>query len=529
MSICDRDAMPSSWSEIHNQIVQWIADNQSLLNYDPKRTCPEQVAARYLAATQQAVIAGLSERTIADFRFNCYRISRRSLRVAVGRYGPRRSYWWDQLHQRWPLFKEIRRGRPCLNKQQRELTQIEPVIAEITEYSAASIEREARAAAENRDQFDWIAIDIDSLNQYIEQSTVPHYRQVALSIRDKYYLNHNSFPQSYRTAVSGRRYYQGLNLQLAPAVVRKAALGRHYEYDLNTSVYSWQIVILRRLYNLSDTAIPPGTSYTREYIANKNTIRKRLSLLMTSAKSSEEQIRRVKQAITAIGFGARRSNAFYIGEDIVAHGLAGVILNREDRERFLADSWVQGFLQEQTAIVQRIVEGYLEILPDNRTDERFYHKGKFSPKRYIAMLYQLFETRAMTYVQQEAADREVLLWVHDCVYTRLPVDLARINSLLKLEFGDGIYLVEQENPAWTKPLPSQEQLRSERALDQKAELLWHQASGRTTELNGQNSSELQPWRFQADSASSSGHYSGTNYTGIAKQTEIEHAVQQNKF
>lgn len=534
----------SSWTLIRESIAQWVEDNRAVLGVRSSKNLGTAIADRYLAETQRAIRDGLNQRDRADVRLQIYRLSRDSLRRAMRQYGPngQRGYWWDLLHAQWPLFTELKRGRKQIGKQQRELTQVKPIVAEIVEYSAGSIAEEVAAAAANPEQFDWITIDPVSLGHFCNYSRVRDYRTLAESLLQKYHLNGNRFPQSYCDAPSGRRYYQGLNLQGVPSVVRRAALGRHCEYDLNTSVYSWQMVALRLIDNLPAAASPAGTSYTREYIDNKKQIREQLSQHMHSARTRDERLRRVKQAITAIGFGARRTNAYYQGEQLIAHGIAGVIHNQEDRERFLADSWVKGFLQEQTAIVQRIVDGYLAACPENRTDPLFQHRERFSPKRYVAMLYQRFETAVMQRVMELVEDRELLLWVHDCVYTRRPVNLQEINSILKLEFGDGIQLVSghpeglnQSVDPWQQPAASVKEQREQKRLDHEAEILWHELNGRSHEycmnssdlhyqqwLKGQNQSLSaekleQEWQLYQDRrqgirpSSDRGYYDGTSY------------------
>jgi hypothetical protein len=362
------------------------------------------------------------------------------------------------------------------------------------------------AEAKNKpDDYDWVLVDLPSLEQYIEWSHKKSNLKKRLSkaesiyeIAEQFRINERyaRLPQQRTIAESGRCYYTGTNLQHCPSDVRRAALGDHHGYDLRSSVYSWQIVTLRQLDDLGTYDRPDGTSYTRELIADKDGVRNRLAALLTDT-APEQRLPAVKQAITAIGFGARGGNTYYdkFGQ-LNKQGVAGSIRMVEDCKRFLEDNWVKNFIAEQKLIGRRIVAGYLELMPELAELKHLQHNTKFSPKKFLAYAYQSFETKVIQSVMAhpDVANREVLLWVHDCFYTRKSINLADINGYIMMEFGDGIQLEHSHDSAWTKKASTEQDIARERAERHRAEREWHRSQGRDSTTEYTECQPIPRWR-----------------------------------
>jgi hypothetical protein len=278
-----------------------------------------------------------------------------------------------------------------------------------------------------------------------------------------------------RPADSGRVYYGGINLQNCPSTVRHAALGTHHSYDLRSSVYAWQIYMLRMIQDLGKYDTPDGTRCTRELINDKHTVRNRLiETLVDTSGSADHKLNIIKQALTAIGFGARKSNAYYENDVLQTKGLAGVIYDKGSREEFCRHPWVVEFMAEQDAIGRQICDAVLEIAPAYRTDPVVANNGKLSRKRMLAFLYQQAETRMIQHVMAHVEAAEILLWVHDGFCTRRAINLQDANAILLMDYGDGIQLVHTPHDRWAERQPVVDEA-AERAQRIQAEMAWHRA------------------------------------------------------
>lgn len=364
---------------------------------------------------------------------------------------------------------------------------------------------QAAEAKDKPEDYDHIQVDLQSLEHYIEWSHKKTNLKKRLTKAESIYEIAEQFridsryaylPQRKTRARSGRCYYTGINLQHCPSDVRRAALGDHHGYDLRSSVYSWQVVTLRQIDKLGTYDPPAGTSYTRELINDKQAVRNRLANLLTDT-FVDQRLPAVKQALTAIGFGARGGNTYYDEwGQLNKSGIAGSIRMADDCKRFLADPWVKNFIAEQELIGHRIVKGYTEAYPELKDLDHLKHNTKLSPKKLLAYAYQSFETEVIQAVMAhpDVVNRQVLLWVHDCFYTRSSINLADINGYIMMEFGDGIQLEHSYDSAWVKKAPTPQDEARERAERHQAEALWHRAQGRTSDTEFTECQPLPKWQ-----------------------------------
>jgi len=233
--------------------------------------------------------------------------------------------------------------------------------------------------------------------------------------------------------------------------------------------------MLRLIQEIGKYDTPAGTRCTRELITDKHTVRNRLiETLVDTLGSQEHKLNIVKQALTAIGFGARKSNAYYENDVLKTQGLAGVIYDKGSRDAFCQHPWVKEFMDEQDAIGRQICDAVLEIAPGYRTDPVACNNGKLSRKRLLAFLYQQTEARMIQHVMTQCADAEILLWVHDGFCTRRAINLTNINSILSMDYGDGIQLVHTAHTEWRESATAADEA-AERAQRHREEWAWHQA------------------------------------------------------
>jgi hypothetical protein len=454
------------------------------LSFQNLRSDPYLIADRYRRAVVKEIATNYKLRDPMDVKLDLYPVSTERLNVACGRFGSRnkQEYWWPILHKQFPLIEiRIKGSKNKALGKLGTLTKVKVLFEMDWEEEYIGTIKEQVTASPN--DYDWAPIDLDSIGAFILSARLKTLQKSAINIMavaeqfktdDKW----ARLPMLRKPADSGRVYYGGINLQNCPSTVRHAALGQHHSYDLRSSVYAWQMYMLRMIQDLGKYDTPSGTICTRELINDKHTVRNRLvETLVDTSGSYEHKLSIIKQALTAIGFGARKSNAYYENDVLQTKGLAGVIYDKGSREAFCNHPWVVEFMAEQDSIGKQICDAVLELVPEYRTDPIVCNNGKLSRKRLLAFLYQQSEARMIKHVMEQVKDADILLWVHDGFCTRKAINLPNINSILSMDYGDGIQLVHTSHDPWTEALPVVDEV-AERARRHREEMAWHLSRGK---------------------------------------------------
>lgn len=255
----------------------------------------------------------------------------------------------------------------------------------------------------------------------------------------------------------GRRYYKGPNLQNTPKMVRHAALGACHEYDIESSVFAWKLSWFREICRVHNTTI--NMPATLEYLDHKVALRKRLAQAVFDT-TADWAVKLVKEFVTAIGFGAPLRGVGYVADGRYQKpALAQIITAKNRLDRAMADTWVQEFVQEQSDMNDAIVAlARVNMAAELKSVPELWEKGgkKLKPNTVVSYLYQHAEREILDWAEEFCADREVLLTVHDCIYTRRPVKLQEFRAGL-LEHGEFFKLEHTEHRiyGWEDPvLPS---------------------------------------------------------------------------
>lgn len=252
----------------------------------------------------------------------------------------------------------------------------------------------------------------------------------------------------------GRRYYKGPNLQNTPKMVRHAALGACHEYDIESSVFAWKLSWFREICTVHKTTIRMPA--TLEYLDHKVALRRRLAQVVFDT-SADWAVKIIKEFITAIGFGAPLRGVGYVADGRYQKpALAQIITAKTRLDRAMADSWVQEFVQEQNDMNDAIFAlAKVNLIDELKTVPELWEKGgkKLKPNSVVSYLYQHAEREILDWAEQFCEDREVLLTVHDCIYTRQPVKLMEFRAGL-LEFGEFFKLEHTEHRiyGWEDPV-----------------------------------------------------------------------------
>jgi len=357
-------------------------------------------------------------------------------------------------------------------------------LEEITRYVGTPIEYVQCVYGDYKDQISdqtsWVDIDLDNLARYIEQTQ----QAVQVHHSDNYQaelqrnLNHalgislialaldGKMPHIARPEVSafGREYYVGPNLQIVPKRVRLAALGPCWEYDLNSSAVAWKLSVYRQICDLQNLKFEAFE--TLEYIDHKARIRQRVAQSVFDT-DEEWAVKIVKQAITAIGFGATAHTAHYEHNGRWRVPALATVITAENRlHRFLQDPWVANFIQEQRLQNRTILDYYRQQGQDSQwrqIPELCNTAGRLMPNSVMAYLYQQAETELMNTVRQFIPMENILLTVHDCIYTRTAIPGPQLREIRAALRSQGQYIsIGQEQHTACLPLKTEIELHRER-------------------------------------------------------------------
>jgi len=292
--------------------------------------------------------------------------------------------------------------------------------------------------------FDDVPIDIASLQAYIvwlttkatklSPSTVRSYTEQAMTILAVAKTTNGLFPQRRKPSPFGRMYYSGISVQNVNKTLRRAMLGNCWEYDIRSAVVTWKLTfakeLARELYPEKDSDRLYWASIL--YVTNRKEFMRDVraeTFGRDSGLAVDYQDSLIKQAVTAIGFGARANNNGWreANGEWVNPSLVSLIQNQEERERFLSCPIVKQFIQEQAQLDKYLAEGMKDGMPDIYFSPLVTPNVNPSKSRAVAYLYQHCETQAMDVARAVLAKYGIspIANIHDAFIVRykLSVDV----------------------------------------------------------------------------------------------------------
>ena len=239
-----------------------------------------------------------------------------------------------------------------------------------------------------------------------------------------YVLPHISSDSPY-----GRTYYKGINLQNISKEVRAAVLGTHYQYDIYAAIFAIKLFHAQEILNKENKSVWREFSYTTEYLEHKDLIRSRFGKLITHYPDGKKL---AKEAITAIGFGARLSGGAWLeGLKWQTSSIKDIIKNRDDFKAFASDTWLRNFHREQKELTKLIVDDSLQnkqfiekinTLPDIKSVNGNYNKQKI-----MSYIFQHTETKLMDAI---VSYTNPIIRIHDAFLTK---DKIHNNTLIDIK------------------------------------------------------------------------------------------------
>jgi len=318
------------------------------------------------------------------------------------------------------------------------------------------------------DTMEFIPIDIKSLNAYIyntkqeiekTQKNSSYETKLYRNLRQAKYIRIISeffysvkqqymLPQIPQPSPYGRMYYKGINIQNISKEVRSAVLGDYYSYDLNAAVYAIKLMLAKRILTEQGTSDYGLYTYTKEYLDKKSAIRKKLSEHIKKYPKPEKL---VKEALTAIGFGARISGgSWQIDGQWHTTSIEDIIMNPTERHNFMTDPWIKNFDSEQRKLTKFITKYYIndELINEVQDIPNMFGKnGKIRNSQVMSYVFQHTEKAIMDMITQ---DIPVIARVHDSFITKQKLSNEQLLSIkYKLNSIEPLMTLDFENHhAW---------------------------------------------------------------------------------
>lgn len=309
--------------------------------------------------------------------------------------------------------------------------------------------------------FDAVDVDIKSLENYMQwlrkgatkinankRKLYLLQAQVILSVaKDK----GGKYYQRKKPSDFGRTYYAGTSVQNVNKELRRAMLGNCYEYDIRSSVVAWKMGYANECMaslNLSGS-VRDHFKHTLSYLEDKKGLMATLKYLVFGKDSEvpdELQLDLLKQAFTALSFGARKTSRAWMDQngEWARPAMVEIFKIKEERDRFLNDDSVVGFIKEQGMLDDFLFKGIKQQRPDLlKLSYLQTQKGMPSKSKSVAFLYQHEETLVMNIVREALAThgKTVLASIHDAIITKekLSKDLKSELEQLMREKTDNNY------------------------------------------------------------------------------------------
>jgi hypothetical protein len=403
---------------------------------------------RYLGAIREQLLKQAYYRNGVSMNFSLQRARDYCNIISVNN---KRVSLWAVFHEVCPIVQVLEEGSNMSGVVSKVMISDKYMELLIKSADASEIVSSWFCNCDDDSDIEYIPVDMDSLNHYImateqdiKSATNTNYiaklqrgllqagqvKVVAQHLVDTGVCLVPSWPHIAKRSPYGRKYYTGLSLHNCNREVRRAAIGGHFQYDLETAVYAIKLMLVENIYAELGQSMYGEFVNTKEYIDFKSPIRRRLSKHITKYP---DPLKIVKTAMTAVGFGARLQNSSWTDEQGIHFGsLTTIIRDAEDRARFINDPWVVEFVREQEHMSEIIATYWktdvemaerMKLAPNMLTPT-----GKFRNNQVVCFMFQQMEQQIMDAVFM---DQPVLIRIHDACISKTPLDMSVINNRLQ--------------------------------------------------------------------------------------------------
>jgi hypothetical protein len=230
-------------------------------------------------------------------------------------------------------------------------------------------------------------------------------------------------------------------------------LGNCWEYDIRAAVITWKLTFAEELARQRE----PGKNWRSVFWASllyveghKEFMRdvRSATFGQDSGLTIEKQDAFIKEAITAIGFGARANGNGWREKDGTwgKPALVSMSWTHEERVQFLSCPIIKQFVREQTLLDEYLEEGMKADLPEIYWGPLITENIRPSRSKAVAYLYQHQETMAMNVARGVLTRYGItpIANIHDAfiVKHKLPVDIKHeIICEMRSQMGNELFLI----------------------------------------------------------------------------------------
>jgi uncharacterized protein Usg len=323
--------------------------------------------------------------------------------------------------------------------------------------------------AQLKQNYDVSPIDVKSLNQFIvfltkranKMNSVKRQmliRQAKALVRIAQAGN-NTLPMKKNPSHFGRMYYTGrLNVQSMDKILRHAMLGDCYEYDIRSSVVAWKLgfawVVCENnaiTWKTFSKNFKTCLSYLNDKAKFREIVRSKTFGNSTDL-TREMQLDVVKQALTAISFGARKYKHGWVDQSGKSFNpaIVKIIADQTARSNFYACTEAAEYMLENKLMDEIITEyakqKWVELKDDTELQTA---SGRISNSKLMSLLYQRSESIVMDIVRAEVHGcyKQILANVHDAIYINEKLhsaDKKRIELVMRRETGLQFWHLDEE-------------------------------------------------------------------------------------
>lgn len=416
------------------------------------RNCAEKRLNDYVSTLEELLFQSvLRGRSTYYVKTNLFYISLKTLRDRGGRISDSNSkkfyiHEWLKNNQ-LNLIKTVKIGNPfqgelstvSLNKF--VILTINPSISSDQDvFDAWFPDFAALTPQDLANDYDILDVDLVSLNNYIQTlpsvpSTGSEEQKLlqAVSIYKAASHNQGKLPQKKKLSRFGRTYYEGYSIQNVNKELRRAILGGAWEYDICSSVVSWKLGFAANYIQVNgiNATVEETFPYSFIYSEDKKPLIDaiRSDVYCHSAISIAEQTGNIKNAMTALNFGARLSEYSYTDSkgNIKQPSLKEFITDFYELRRFKNSEHVKAFKAEQNTLNQFIIDIATRHNPQVLTNPDLKTaSNRLSKNKVMAYLYQHAETAVMDIVRNIASQNNltVIANIHDAIIFKHQLDRA---------------------------------------------------------------------------------------------------------
>ena len=290
--------------------------------------------------------------------------------------------------------------------------------------------------------YDITAVDIISLNSYIATITPQGIKsgenkdifEVARRIAAAASHKNGFLYQKKKPSLFGRTYYEGYSVQNVNKELREVMLGDCWEYDIRSSVVSWKLGFAQAYIDahMPNNPIDKVFPVCHQYSVDKSILISRIKqdVFKHSHKDEDTKTGLIKEALTALNFGARLSGNSYTDKQGQNHkqAIAGILTNKIECQLFLTCRLVKEFLAEQKKLDSVIMDWVNNTQPELLSLIKPKTKKKLTKKSLMSYLYQHAETEMMDIFRSYTSQNNltVMANIHDAIILK-----KKLNGSLK--------------------------------------------------------------------------------------------------